>query len=340
MIHTGVYGVGLAQQRANQRVIFEFLTCFDEGDEAPPCSCLFPGNPEPPRYRGNSDDPMRKFVNGQCAHWRPFADRPDHQRLAASHVAGREYFGQGCLVAFGVGPEHCRGHLSLRRVRQAAPDWKRPQKTHRQQAPGRLSSRTRSRELPAFCRLSIRHARQRAFQPCRSCPSKRFGPPRPSRGLQPSSWEEEVRSLTGPVRPDQGLCFSCCCGCGNSSNWVIDLAPWRLDVPNAIRARITPADHHHMLAGGEGFWSAILAPATTLFCCGRNSMAKCTPSRSRPAPAGRADFSAPPESTNGVELIEQLLCCDIDADVLVGTEIQLPRRTSVPCAGRSGVFPF
>ena len=49
------------------------------------------------------------------------------------------------------------------------------------------------------------------------------------------------------------------------------------------------------VAHGSG--SATLSPATTLFCCGRNSIAKWTPSSSRPGTGRSRGCSAPPAST-------------------------------------------
>ena len=62
-----------------------------------------------------------------------------------------------------------------------------------------------------------------------SRPSKRLVATAQSRA-QPSSCDDEVRSLIGQYGHTSGL-FSVSGGCGSSSNWVTDAAPWRFDVP-------------------------------------------------------------------------------------------------------------
>ena len=57
------------------------------------------------------------------------------------------------------------------------------------------------------------------------------------------------------------------------------------------------------------------SPLTRRFCCGRNSMAKWMPSSSRPGIGRSRAFSAPPASTTRIEVLEQILGRQIDADM-------------------------
>ena len=97
---------------------------------------------------------------------------------------------------------------------------------------------------------------------------------------QPSSWLDEVRSLVGQYGQTSGL-FSCSGGIGISSNCVTLFAPWRLLVPTQSLP-VSPPPITITCLPSARIWSLTLSPALTLFCCGRNSIAKWMPSRSRP----------------------------------------------------------
>jgi hypothetical protein len=57
---------------------------------------------------------------------------------------------------------------------------------------------------------------------------------------------------------------------------------------DAVAAGVAAADHDHVLAGGDDLVGTV-SPATSLFCCGRNSIAKVhAVELAPPAPAGRA----------------------------------------------------
>ncbi len=112
---------------------------------------------------------------------------------------------------------------------------------------------------------------------------------------QPSSWLDELRSLVGQYGQVSGL-SSCSGGIGSSSNWVTLAAPWRLLVPTQSLPVSPPPITTTCLPQAE-IWPLSLSPATTLFCCGRNSIAKCTPASSRPGTGRSRDCSAPPASS-------------------------------------------
>ena len=122
---------------------------------------------------------------------------------------------------------------------------------------------------------------------------------------QPSSWLDDVRSLIGQYGHVSGL-FSCSGGIGISSNCVTLAAPWRLLVPTQSLPVSPPPITMTCLPVGL-IWPLTLSPATTLFCCGRNSIAKCTPSRSRPGTGRSRGLLGAAGEQHGVELRLQLL---------------------------------
>jgi hypothetical protein len=73
----------------------------------------------------------------------------------------------------------------------------------------------------------------------------------------------------------------------------------------AIRAGVAAADDHHALAGGQNL-AGTSSPATRLFCCGKNSIAKWMPLSSRPGTFRSRGFRAAGEQ-NRVEFLAQIL---------------------------------
>ena len=86
----------------------------------------------------------------------------------------------------------------------------------------------------------------------------------------PSSCDEEVRSRTGQYG-HTGL-FSTSGGIGSTSNCVIDLAPWRLDVPTQSEPVSPPPMITTCLSVAQSSGTPP-SPATRLFCSGRKSIA-------------------------------------------------------------------
>jgi hypothetical protein len=85
-------------------------------------------------------------------------------------------------------------------------------------------------------------------------------------------------------------------------------APWRLLVPTQSLPVSPPPMTMTCLPSARS-WPLSLSPALTLFCCGRNSIAKCTPSSSRPG-TGRSRLLGAAGQQHGVELGLQLLGAD------------------------------
>ena len=141
--------------------------------------------------------------------------------------------------------------------------------------------------LPSF------HSTRQAisFSTLPPLPSKRLVATAQSRS-QPSSCEDEVRSLVGQYGQTSGL-FSCSGGCGISSNWATEAAPWRFEVPTQSEP-VSPPPITTTCLPVALIWSLSLSPALTLFCSGRKSMAKCTPFSSRPGTGKSRGCSAPP----------------------------------------------
>ena len=90
--------------------------------------------------------------------------------------------------------------------------------------------------------------------------------------------------------------FSSTGGCGITSNWVTLTAPWRLLVPTQSEPVSPPPITMTCLPSARS-WPLSLSPALTLFCCGRNSIAKWMPASSRPGTGRSRDCSAPPVSS-------------------------------------------
>ncbi len=160
-----------------------------------------------------------------------------------------------------------------------------------------MASSTRSAlsvcsEPATSCILPSFHSTRTVFRPVTL-------PPSPISSLveiansrsQPSSCEDEVRSLIGQYGQVMGR-FSSSGGWGISSNWVTLAAPWRLLVPTQSEPVSPPPITITCLPSARN-WSLTLSPALTLFCWGRNSIAKCTPAKSRPGTGRSRDCSAP-----------------------------------------------
>ena len=111
----------------------------------------------------------------------------------------------------------------------------------------------------------------------------------------PSSWLELVRSLSGQYGQVMGR-FSSTGGCGITSNWVTLTAPWRMLVPTQSEPVSPPPMTMTFLPSARS-WSFSLSPALTLFCKGKNSIAKWMPLNSRPGTGKSRDCSAPPVSS-------------------------------------------
>jgi hypothetical protein len=108
----------------------------------------------------------------------------------------------------------------------------------------------------------------------------------------PSSCEDDVRSLSGQYGHVSGL-FSCSGGCGMSSKFTTDSAPWRMEVPMQSLP-VSPPPITTTCFPAAKIWSGTLSPAFTLFCSGRNSIAKWMPESSRPGTGRSRGFSLPP----------------------------------------------
>ncbi len=103
-----------------------------------------------------------------------------------------------------------------------------------------------------------------------SLPSKRLVATAKSR-LAPSSWELDVRSLSGQYGQVRGL-SSCSGGCGSSSKFMTDFAPWRMEVPMQSLPVSPPPITTTCLPVARSC-PCTFSPATTRFCWGRNSIA-------------------------------------------------------------------
>ncbi len=79
------------------------------------------------------------------------------------------------------------------------------------------------------------------------------------------------------------------------SIWVTESAPWRFDVPMQSEPVSPPPTTTTCLPCARiGLTFCSGSPVTRRFCWPRNSMAKCTPSSSRPGIGRSRGFSAPP----------------------------------------------
>ena len=112
----------------------------------------------------------------------------------------------------------------------------------------------------------------------------------------PSSWLDEVRSFSGQLGQVSSL-SSTLGGVGMISSWVTLSAPWRIEVPMQSEPVSPPPMTTTCLPAARiGSLVPTGSPDTRRFCCGRKSMAKWTPARSRPGTGRSRDASAPPAS--------------------------------------------
>ena len=113
----------------------------------------------------------------------------------------------------------------------------------------RTSSAAISNSLPGMAFILSSTCTQCSFFTQPFAPEKRVVITAKSRSA-PSSWLDEVRSLSGQFGQVSAL-FSCSGGAGRISKLVTDSAPWRIDGADAVRAGVAAADDDDVLAGGE-----------------------------------------------------------------------------------------
>ena len=110
----------------------------------------------------------------------------------------------------------------------------------------------------------------------------------------PSSCEVDVRSLLGHSGQVSSL-SSFSGGLGRISICITDSQPWRTEVPmQSEPVSPPPMTTTFLPVARMAASSGMSSPATRRFCWGRNSMAKCTPWRSRPGTGRSRGFSDPP----------------------------------------------
>jgi hypothetical protein len=135
----------------------------------------------------------------------------------------------------------------------------------------------------------------------------------------PSSWLDEVRILRGQSGQVRSL-FSFTGGCGMISSCVTESAPCRTDVPMQSEPVSPPPMTTTCFAVARiGSATSVFSPETRRFCCGRKSMAKWMPLRSRPSMARSRGFSAPPDrstaSYSSTSCLPGMAVADVDAVV-------------------------
>ena len=112
----------------------------------------------------------------------------------------------------------------------------------------------------------------------------------------PSSWLEDVRSFTGQFG-QFSILSSILGGIGMISSCVTFTAPWRIEVPMQSDPVSPPPMTTTCLPEARiGSLVPTGSPETRRFCCGRKSIAKWTPERSRPGAGRSRGASAPPAS--------------------------------------------
>ena len=135
--------------------------------------------------------------------------------------------------------------------------------------------------------------------------------------------------MSGQSGQVSGL-FSFSGGCGMISSCVTDSAPWRAEVPMQSEPVSPPPMTTTCLPAARiGSATSVFSPETRRFCCGRKSMAKWMPSRSRPSIGRSRGFSAPPESSTASKSSQELLGRDRHADmdaVVEGDALRLHLR--------------
>ena len=114
----------------------------------------------------------------------------------------------------------------------------------------------------------------------------------------PSDWLEDVLSFSGQFGQVKDL-FSCSGGIGIISSCVTDSAPCLMDVPIQSEPVSPPPITTTFLLVASISLVVVGTPSleTLLFCCGKNSIAKWTPSKSLPSTGKSLGCSEPPERT-------------------------------------------
>ena len=132
----------------------------------------------------------------------------------------------------------------------------------------------------------------------------------------PSSWLDEVRSLSGQFGQVSSL-FSFSGGFGMISKLVTLSAPWRIAVPMQSEPVSPPPITTTCLRAAEDRRRVAVAgsPAMRRFCCGRYSMAKWMPLRSRPGIGRSREASGAAGEHHRVEAFGDALDRHADADM-------------------------
>ncbi len=170
---------------------------------------------------------------------------PDHQRLAAAHVAGGEHVGRRGLVVVGVGADVAALGRGRRRASSACPrardgrnPWRAAQSSAIELELGAGSGLNFSSTLTQCSFVTLPSARRI------SASARRIRAPRLS------AWLDEVRILSGQFGQVRALVLMLG-RAGMISSWVTDFAPCRERGADAVRAGVAAADHDDMLAAGQ-----------------------------------------------------------------------------------------
>ena len=222
--------------------------------------------------------PMRKRVDAARA-LAPFPDRPHHQRLSAPHVAAGEHARgpwSGSRVDLRRCPRSVSSHAELREhaCRGSGPRKPRASSTRSQSSSNSLPGTSFITGRPLSCAHSRRTPCSFFTLPC-SSPLKRLVLMLQSR-VTPSSCDDRGAQDHRPVGPGE-LRAGPSGGCGSSSNWCTDDRAVAVRRAEAVRSGVAAAEDDDVLAAWRGSVPRRCRPATTLFCCGRNSMAKWMP---------------------------------------------------------------
>ena len=140
----------------------------------------------------------------------------------------------------------------------------------------------------------------------------------------PSSWLDELRIFSGQSGQVSAL-FSRTGGCGMTSSWVTDAAPWRFEVPTQSEPvsppPITTTCLSLALSVPLGAARDSSSPALRLFCCVRKSMAKWMPGELAARHRQVARELRAARQGDGVIAFEQRLDRDDGADFDAGAEL-------------------
>ena len=131
----------------------------------------------------------------------------------------------------------------------------------------------------------------------------------------PSSCAEETRKTLDHCGQGSSAC-AMSGGRGTISNWWTLRQPLAMDGAQAVGPGVAAADDDHVAVAGEmNARSSIASPATRRFCFVRKSMAKWTPSSSRPSIGRSRGWVAPPQRQTASNRSRSRLGRDVDADV-------------------------